>query len=131
VDTYDDYPYGSSVSNADYARYNVVMQNQIYKRSVDEMITNRLNLEANSPNYIGYNETVTEAIDRLAGCYVADGYKKDFILHGETIDLFTNENGEPTCKLVKYRLMGTFGDVERGDGIESLRARKAGSSMRR
>jgi hypothetical protein len=29
------------------------------------------------------------------GCYVADGYKKDFLLHGASLDVFRGTNGEP------------------------------------
>jgi hypothetical protein len=90
--------FGSSASNLDYARYNVVAQNQIFKRSVCYAIrtgdgavcdidgvkcdsnqffrlicdvTNDAieKSETNAPNYIELNETVSAEIDRLAGCY--------------------------------------------------------------
>lgn len=75
----DGVPYGSGVSDFDYARYNVVMQNQIYRNSVDEMIETR-DLLVNMPNYINYNTTVSPdtAVTRKAGCYVSG----DFILDG-------------------------------------------------
>jgi hypothetical protein len=86
--------YGSSVSDADYARHNVVMQNQIYRRSPSEMIrtgewaiTPFLKLAVNTPNYIGHNETVASARSRPAGCYVGSGHETDFVLHGETLDI--------------------------------------------
>ena len=104
------YPYGSSVSDYDYAKFNVVMQNQIYKRWVSDMIkvgqpgigiynpiTNAYSntLVINTPNYIAYNERVDREIVRKAGCYISNGYQKDFILDGESINLFRNSNGEP------------------------------------
>ena len=103
----DGWPYGSSASDLDYARYNVVMQNQIYKRSIGDMIRSK-NWENNSPNYIGYNETVNTELKSLAGCYVsANGYQRDFILHGESADVLEIRNGEPTCN--KYTC--TDGDL--------------------
>jgi hypothetical protein len=95
------YPYGSSVSDRDYAQYNVVMQNQIYKRSVSDMIKTGSS-STDSPNYIAYNETVTDAVDRPAGCYVGNGYETNFILHGQRIDLFKNSRGEPVCTDYTY-----------------------------
>ncbi len=80
------YPFGSSVSNLDYARYNVVMQNQIIKRSVSDMIVTK-NPQVNYPNYVNYNTSVTTAVERQCGCYVGSrGYKKDFILDGQNIE---------------------------------------------
>jgi parallel beta-helix repeat protein len=101
-----DSDYGSGVSDLDYARHNIVMQNQIYKRSISDMIKTR-NPAVNSPNYIGYNQTVTaETVvnNRRAGCFVPDGYQKDFILHGESVDVFKirDVNGQATCDGYKY-----------------------------
>jgi hypothetical protein len=79
------YDFGSSKSDKDYAQYNVVMQNQIYKLSPQLMIEMQ---SSATPNYINYNQTVTSDIQRRAGCYVTEnGYKKDFILDGETIEV--------------------------------------------
>jgi len=92
-------PYGSGRSNLDYARFNIIMQNQIYKRKRDEMIRTALRasetwpphpdwIEANSPNYIAYNFTVDEAVERKAGCYIgAGGFQTDFILDGRSAEL--------------------------------------------
>ncbi len=68
----DGHPLGSGASNLDYAQRNVVMQNQIYKLSVGLMI--RQGRSTDSPNYVGYNTTVTSHVTRLAGCYVDGGY---------------------------------------------------------
>jgi hypothetical protein len=78
------YPYGSSVADEDFARYNAIMQNQIYKRSIADMIkTNNPGL--NSPNYIVGNVTVTEStvdLTRPAGCYNGNG-NAGFMQHGD------------------------------------------------
>lgn len=85
----------------DNAQFNVVMQNQIRKRSVSDLIKVG-HPEINTPNYINYNETVTAEIERKAGCYISNGYQKDFIRDGEFINLFSNANGEPV--ITGYRL---------------------------
>lgn len=85
----------------DQAQHNVVMQNQIRKRSVGDMIKVG-RPDFNTPNYINYNETVTEKLERKAGCYISNGYQQDFIRDGEFINLFRNANGEPVC--TGYRL---------------------------
>jgi hypothetical protein len=38
---------------------------------------------------------VTAKIERKAGCYISNGYQKDFIRDGEFINLFRNSKGEP------------------------------------
>jgi len=94
----DGYPFGSSVSDKDYARYNAVMQNQIYKRSINDMIKTK-NTAVNSPNYIDYNQTVTEeTVDKetSAGCYVAGGRQPNFILDGQSFDLWVHSD-PPSC----------------------------------
>jgi len=85
----------------DNARFNVVMQNQIKKLSPDLMITVDRR-DVNQPNYINYNETVTAKIERKAGCYISNGYQKDFILDGEFINLFRSPNGEPVTTGYRY-----------------------------
>jgi hypothetical protein len=90
----DGYPWGSSASNYPHSRYNVVMQNQVYKFSPDKMFI--AGDSSNQPNYIDHNQTVSSDIVRSAGCYVSNGYK-NFILHGQTIDVFRGTNGIPRC----------------------------------
>lgn len=98
-------PYGSSASDKDFARHNVIMQNQFYKRkikggfflrnaSLRDMIQIK-NKSLNSPNYIDHNELVSKRISRKAGCYVANGYK-NFLLHGQSIDVY-KQNGRLIC----------------------------------
>lgn len=91
--------YGSGRSNLDHARFNIIMQNQIYKRSLKDMIRTALRtndptfgrdhwIAANSPNYIAYNNTVDEEIKRKAGCYIGPGgFQTDFIPDGQTAEL--------------------------------------------
>lgn len=91
--------YGSGISDLDYARFNIVMQNQIYNRSQTDMIRTALRtnesslfsthwIDSNSPNYIAYNNTVDEEIKRKAGCYIgAGGFQTDFIPDGRTAEL--------------------------------------------
>ena len=102
----------------DHAQFNVVMQNQIRKRSVSDTIkvglyvitftssppyTNIKDLtDINGPNYIKYNETVPAKIERKAGCYISNGYQKDFLRDGEFINLFSNANGEPVFLGYRY-----------------------------
>ncbi len=102
--------FGSSASNKDFARYNVIMQNQFYRRGIyknskleaatlSDMIKSK-NYTNNSPNYIKYNDLVSNKINRKAGCYVKNGYK-DFLLHGESMDAF-NINGKLACNGQKF-----------------------------
>ena len=104
------YPYGSSASNYDYARENVIMGNQICKRYVSQMILTT-NPGLNSPNYIDHNETVncddirlSDKITRRAGCYVPNG-STNFISDGKSTYLFKNgeeirpvQSANATCK---------------------------------
>ena len=97
----DGYDFGSSLSDKDYATYNVVMQNQFFKRpikvgdryfeaSLADMIKTK-NSSVNKPNYIEPNKMVTEDTvekRRPAGCYVESG-NRDFISHGQSFDVFT------------------------------------------
>lgn len=87
---------GSGASDLDYARDNVLMQNQIFKFQFDESVkTNRP--EVNSPNYIAHNQTVTSRISRRAGCWVPTAFQRDFILHGQTIEAVVTSGGSPRC----------------------------------
>jgi hypothetical protein len=94
------FPYGSSADDRDFATHNVVMQNQIFKRPVTDVIrsTNWVN---NAMNLIDHNRTVTQAAwpRPPAGCYVRGG-SKEFILHGETTEKFAGDDGAPTCEKV-------------------------------
>ena len=93
------FPFGSSESNLDFARYNVVFQNQIIKRSVGDMIVTK-NPNVNYPNYVDGNTSVTTPIDRLSGCYVGDnGFKRFFITHNESVEAL---QVSPVLKSVNY-----------------------------
>jgi len=65
------------------------------------------NALVNSPNYIGYNKTVSPATvvkSRLAGCFVPDGYQSDFITHGNSVDVFriSEHAGATDCSRFQY-----------------------------
>lgn len=93
------YTFGSSGNNHDFARYNVVMQNQIFKRSITDMIQSK-NWDDSWPAYIDFNtEFVTQETvvrNRKAGCYVKYGIK-NFILDGESIEYFINADNHIIC----------------------------------
>jgi hypothetical protein len=72
------YPFGSSASDLDYARYNVVAQNQIYKLPISMMI--RVN---DSPNYLFENASVQTPLSRSSGCFVDLTSSKVFIHDGD------------------------------------------------
>jgi hypothetical protein len=88
------FPWGSSASDDDNSKHNIIMQNRIYKRPVDLMI--KQGDSSNRPNLIAYNETVKEAEKRPAGCYLANGLT-DFLKHGESSDLVPGKDGIPRC----------------------------------
>lgn len=99
------YPWGSSADNRNYARYNAVYQNQIYKRSLDEMIVTRSGDmtgwdPTSAPNFVDLNETVEAAVARRAGCFSGNGYKR-FVLDGESIDVIRTPSG-PVCGSYRY-----------------------------
>jgi parallel beta-helix repeat protein len=95
------FPYGSSISDLDYAQRNVVMQNQIYRRSIADMIRTGgiitfpfqypldfipvLDTSSNEPNFVDHNETVSSAVDRRAGCSVKHHASVRLILDGELV----------------------------------------------
>lgn len=91
------FPFGSSADDRDFATGNVVMQNDIVKRSQLDVIrsTNWVN---NSMNLIDRNRTVTQGTwpRPPAGCYVRGGIK-EFILNGETTDKFADDDDAPAC----------------------------------
>jgi len=86
-----------SIIVKDNLRYNIVMQNQFYKRKIKGILFSKdanlshmieYNEESSATyNYINYNEVVSNSVHRETGCYVANGYK-NFLLHGESLDVF-------------------------------------------
>jgi hypothetical protein len=95
-DDEDGHPYGSSVSNRDYAQYNAVMQNQIYLLAFPPMI--KEGSSTDKPNFIDYNTVVATHISRPAGCFVGNtgNNVKSFIVHGESANGLTCNNGDLT-----------------------------------
>lgn len=97
-DTITEVPFGSGISNKDHATHNVVMQNQIFVRSVSDMIKIQ-NPSVNSNNFIDYNHTVTDdtvVYNEPAVCYVADLYRR-YLPHGAVRDVYPGPNNIPTC----------------------------------
>lgn len=97
---------GSGASNKDYAKYNVVMQNQIFKRDVDDMIKTD-NTAINSPNFIAFNHTVnddTVVYNGLAVCYLPEefGAFKQFLKPWEVLTVVKDNNGNPVCSDTQY-----------------------------
>jgi len=90
------YDFGSSSSNRDLARFNAIMQNQIRKRTIRDMIRTR-NPNIDSPNYTAHNQTVDRFVTRRAGCFLPTSYQRDFILDGQTIPSVIDGNREPEC----------------------------------
>lgn len=86
--------YGSGADDRDFATDNVVMQNQIYLRSPDDVFHTPWP-ETNTPNHVAWNETVTAAVSRPSGCYTPAGYHTSFLAHGESLDLFRDGRGHP------------------------------------
>lgn len=95
----------------DLARSNAIMQNQVFKLPVDDVVIRdpitggvvlKLGMvrvghpEVNTPNFIEHNETVKKQIERPAGCFVGNGYP-NFILDGQFTNAFHNPNGDPMC----------------------------------
>jgi len=94
------YPYGSSADDRDFATHNVVMQNEVVKRSV-ATLNQSLNWVNNAMNLVDRNQTVSRGTwpRPPAGCYVRGG-EKEFILHGETTETFMGRDGSPACDKV-------------------------------
>jgi hypothetical protein len=90
-------PDSSSVDDRDFATHNVVMQNEVVKRSVSAL-NQSLNWENNAMNLVDRNQTVSRGTwpRPPAGCYVRGG-EKEFILHGQTTQMFPRSDGSPAC----------------------------------
>jgi hypothetical protein len=94
------FPWGSSIDDRNYARHNVVYQNQIYKRALAEMIVTKTGDingwdPTSHPNHVGLNDTVDVPVTRRAGCYSGNGYKP-FVLDGQSLDVIRTPSG-PAC----------------------------------
>jgi hypothetical protein len=101
------FDFGSGASNLDFARYNVVMQNQIAVRSVSDMIavrggsstSGRSYASLNSPNYIAHNQTVSARITRQSGCYLPSGFRTSFMLDGASEPVIEKIDGQVSCAM--------------------------------
>jgi len=90
------YRVGSGVSDLDFARDNVVMQNQVVKRRVRDMIKVR-NAEHDSPNYIAHNETVSRVTERASGCFLETSFSRDFLEDGEQTEVAMRSGNRDRC----------------------------------
>lgn len=94
----DDYGYGSAKSNDDHATHNVIVQNQVYKRSPGKVFKVALRsptFRSNLPAYIAHNTTVTQATvdkSRRAGCYFPE-QQPDFLTDGESFETLNESSG--------------------------------------
>lgn len=102
------YPFGSSVSNLDYAKYNVLAQNQIYKLSTDLML--RFGSE---PNTLVDNETVTQEHPVVPGCvlHLFDG-RSVYVKDGASFVTRTSKTDEATG--VRYDCSNGAAKVTKG-----------------
>lgn len=95
------FPFGSSGSDLDFAQNNGVLQNQIFVRSVADMIQTR-HFAINSPNVIAANQTVTAAVARRAGCFLPAGYGQKLLLDGQATEILLGADGKPACDGKRY-----------------------------
>lgn len=82
------YRFGSSKSNRDFARENVVIDNQIVNRRVKNAIRNK-----DRRNVYQLNRRVKQAIIHESGCYLVTGNTKTFLKHGDTLMLYRCDDG--------------------------------------
>jgi hypothetical protein len=104
-DEYPGSPYGSGVSNKDFALYNAVMQNQFVadptRNSLDDFIRSR-DWSDNDPNYLTANTVVPDAAalqSRPAGCFVPE-YGQALLADGESREIVESDSctGTVTCR---------------------------------
>lgn len=91
------YPWGSSVSNWDYAHSNVVMQNQFYNRSPEDMVLIG-NPAGDRDNVIADNEQVSSGIDREAGCYLPTSITSPLLEHGVIQSVIVGDIQPTSCE---------------------------------
>ena len=87
---------GSSVNDRDLAKHNVIIQNQFFKLSPERMIV--INEQ---PNIVSDNITVSQRINRAAGCYLEDGQSGYFLHSGQQM-LTAINRPRPGCNRQVY-----------------------------
>ncbi len=102
------YPFGSGADNGDFARDNVIADNQIVGLDAKDMIE----LD-DKPNIVFGNRTVKQPERRPSGCYVAGALPRPFLASGETATRFARK-GETG----KARATCTGFAVTCEDGVE-------------
>ncbi|UJR86638.1 Hypothetical protein I5071_87390 [Sandaracinus amylolyticus] len=89
-----DYPYGSGLDDRDYARWNVVLHNQVVGRSPDDVFHTEWPA-ANTPNHVEANESVVSAVSRPAGCHAPGARDTRFLAHGASTEVVSDRDGRP------------------------------------
>ena len=101
--------YGSSIDNRDFARYNVILQNQMLNRdpNSDDVIYTKPEADnselspANGPNYIISNQQVSARIDRKAGCFLATSFSGSFAADSTTVERMVDYQGTEACRKLR------------------------------
>lgn len=76
-----DSKFGSGVSDLDFARNNIVINNQFINRSPNRYIANN-----DSNNTVTGNQQVSDRINRASACFVSNGYPYAIIPDGKSIN---------------------------------------------
>ena len=87
----DGLPFGSGVSDNDFAQHNVIADNRFIGKKVLQVIK-----AEESPNHYVNNLTVEASVARSSHCYPSDGFPHAFLKHGESSP-FSVVNGLPGC----------------------------------
>jgi hypothetical protein len=87
------YPFGSSVSDLDYASNNLIAQNQFYKFEPSAIIR-----DDSEGNYMESNEKITQPITRKAGCFQKNSKSAKLLADG-TKTQSTTDQGLSTCAI--------------------------------
>jgi hypothetical protein len=76
------YPFGSSRDDRDFAKRNVIAQNQIYLFDPSSAI-----VVQDEPNTVMDNVKIQSPLQRRAGCFLANAYPTPFMLDGKSTQL--------------------------------------------
>lgn len=113
----DGLPFGSGVSDNDFAQHNVIADNRFVGMQVLQAIK-----AEESPNEYFNNVTVNASVARSSNCYPSDGFPRAFLTHGESSPLSV-VNGVPGCHGLQRRCNN--GRIETRAGGVCLKADRA------
>jgi hypothetical protein len=113
----DGLPFGSGVSDNDFAQRNVIADNRIVGRSVSDAIK-----ADEAPNEYFNNATVGLAASRPSNCYEFDGFPRAYLNNGESSPL-SIVDGVPGCHGVQRRC--NDGLIETSAGAVCLKSVRA------